>query len=220
MKTSNIIILGYLGVILTGLVVVFSISGYDTVNEENEQFRKKFPLSGFSTVIVEQGADLHLEKSDSNSISIEYIKDKKEPALMYKIQKDTLFVYGGLRTFVNAKEVNSIIGRKHFWLGIKGFENGDYRINLNGGVTRFRNEGLRDGTGINADIVLQDSARFEVHYLGIQSLHLHADNANMTVYNSFIKDLDAELKGYSSLSIPSPDKIRYTHESGCKINIY
>jgi hypothetical protein len=220
MKTSNIIILVYLGVILTGLVVVFSISGYDTVNEENEHLRKEFPLSGFSTVIVEQGADLHLEKSDSNSISIEYLKDKKVPALMYRIQKDTLFVYGGLRTFVNAKDVNTIVGRNHSWLGIKGFENGDYRINLTDGITRFRNDWLRDGTGINADIVLQDSAQLEVHYLGFKSLQLHADNGNMTVYNCYIKDFEAELKNNSYLSIPSPDKIRYTHESGSKINIY
>jgi hypothetical protein len=42
----------------------------------------------------------------------------------------------------------------------------------------------------------------------------------MTVYNCYIKDFEAELKNNSYLSIPSPDKIRYTHESGSKINIY
>lgn len=217
MRTSNKLILAYFILIVTSVTILYATSLNHDVNIDKDITDKKVNLQNFTTIVVENGADLHVEKSDSNILTIEIKKDMKIPERMYKIQNDTLYVYGGLRTFVKAKNVSTIDGRKHYWLGIKGYDKDNLKIRLSGGKTQLENDGLKSVAAMNLDLQLKDSATLEAMYIGFDTLKLSSVASKMEVYQSSIKVLKAELKHNSSLVIPSPDKMQYIHESGCKL---
>lgn len=219
MKTSNKLIIAYLILIVASVTVLCATSlQHDDIDKNIVE--KKILLKDFSAIVVEKNADLHLEKSDSNILTIEILKNQKIPSAMYRIKHDTLYVYGGLRTFVKAKNIGTIEGRKHYWLGIKGFYRGNLKIILSGGKTNMENEGLRSDAAVNLDMQLNDSALFESMYIGFDTLKIVSKSSKTEVFQSSVKVLDAALKENSTLNIPSPNEMHYTHESGCKIGIY
>lgn len=133
MKSSNKIIISFAAFVLAGMIILFAdAKQHNEVAQDNFIF-KEFKLPAFTVVVTENGADLHLDKSDKRMIKVEYIKNKPTPAKIYELKNDTLFVYGGLRTFVECPDVKAIVGNKPYWVGVNNFSPDTMTIKMNGG---------------------------------------------------------------------------------------
>src|ERR1035437_9189235 len=95
MKTSNIIITAFAILIVGGMLFLFADSKKHKEEEKNNISYKEYPLPSFKVIVAEEASDIHVDRSDSTVMRIEYIKGGKVPAKLYEVINDTLYVYYG-----------------------------------------------------------------------------------------------------------------------------
>jgi hypothetical protein len=141
MKKSNIILLAF-GLFLVGGMLTLYIDSVQHHNQTNQgtSMTKKVDLPAFSVIVAEKGSDLHIQQSDSNLLAIEYFKDNKIPSKLYTLSGDTLHVYAGLRLFVKCRNLHSVIGNSHKWVGINRFDAEVLHVKMHGGELNINNE--------------------------------------------------------------------------------
>ena len=197
MKTSNIIITAFAILIVSGMLFLFIDAKDHKKKMENNFTYKEFPLSAFKVVVAEKGSDLHIDRSDSTIIKVEFAIDKKTPSKLYKVSNDTLYVYGGLRMFVKCKNISAIIGNNPFWVGVFNINTDSLTIRMNGGKFVFNIYNVKNRTInqniFNIGIIANDSARIEIRNAILNNLTLRSDNAVIINYCN-TKHLNAKLK--------------------------
>ena len=204
MKASRIIIIAFCIFIVGGMLTLYIDAWQHKKKTDNSITRKEYVLPSFNVVVAEQGADLHLDYSNSNKIMVEYIKEKKTPAKLYTVSHDTLYVYKGLRLFAGCKNIRSIIGHKAFWMEISNFEPDSLTIKMTSGriycfndVTRIKKQYKKD---INVGIFATDSAYIELNNLNINRLTVRLNNAEVD-FNSGLNRLQAKLVNHADLRL-------------------
>jgi len=224
MKTSNIIITAFAILIVSSMLFLFIDAKDHKKKMENNFTYKEYPLHSFKVVVAEKGSDLHIDRSESTIIKIEFAKDKKKPSKLYKVSNDTLYVYGGLKMFVTCKNVTAIIGNKPFWVGVNNFAPDSLTIRMNGGQLAFNvyvektykiNQKL-----INLGIIANDSASIEIKNAILNNLTVRSDNAVVTNFCN-IKRLNAKLinkAGFISLDSIESSIIKKDISSQVQIN--
>ena len=196
MKTSTIIIVAFAIFIVGGMLFLF-VDAKDHKNKiENNLSFREFPLPAIKVVVAEKGSDLHIDRSDSSNIKIEYAKDKKTPSKLYTVSHDTLYVYSGLRMFVKCKNVVAIIGNKPFWIGVYNLTQDSLLVKMNGGQFFFNIDNERNHTInqniFNLGIIANDSARIEIGNAILNNLTVRSDNAAI-INHCNTKHLNAKL---------------------------
>lgn len=221
MKISNIIIIAFVVSILGSTIFLFA----DSKNHKNETrtdaVLKSSPLQSFSVIVAEDSSDIHLSQSGQNEITIEFLKDKVQKKQMYKLVNDTLYVYGGLRTFVTCKNMKSIILNKAFWVGVNGFNQDSLNINVNGGRIVFESNDVKMNIG-SMHLNVSDSASVEMYNnLAVDDMRVNAtEKANLRFFGEY-KSVDMKIKNMTELTFSShPLKLKLDRDESCKVNIY
>jgi len=217
MKTSRIIIVAFLTCIVAGMLALFATTKNHEKNSEKKVYNKEFVLPAFSVVVAEEGADLHINQSDSTIMTIEYIKDKKIPSKIYEVVNDTLHVYSGLRTFVKCKKINNIVVQKAFWVGVYKFTPDSLTIKASGGQLYYNNFGIEEKS-FNIGIVARDSAYVEVRNANGNNISVKSDNANVRLQCK-VKALSAKLINKASLNSNMPEIIKIERDSTSSVEI-
>ena len=185
MKTSNIIIIAFATFILAGMLILFVDSKQHKKKQKDAISFKEYALPAFSVVVAEKGSDVHFDKSDSTFIKVEYLREKTTPKKLYEVKNDTLYVYGGLRTFVKCPNFKSIIGNKPFWVGLKNFLPDTLTIKINGGRLNFNTYDFTktkvNQKPINLSVFATDSAYLNIQNLYLQDLSITLNNANIDI---------------------------------------
>jgi hypothetical protein len=198
MKTSNIIITAFAILLVGSMLFLFADTIKHTKDEIAKISFKEYPLSGFKVIVAEKGSDVNIVRSDTTSMRIEYITGKKVPAKMYEVINDTLFVYGGLRTFVKCDNITTVIGRHQWWFGVYKFTPELIKLRMTGGTATYSNEGI-EGKPFDIDLAACDSASIEIHNVNLRNLNVTADNAHVKL-NCHIQNIVGKVKNHSSLT--------------------
>jgi hypothetical protein len=206
MKTSNIIIIALASFIVAGMLILFVDAKLHIKNLKTNVSYKEFVLPAFSVIVAEKGSNLHLDQSDSTFIKVEYLKDKPVPKKMYKVSNDTLYVYGGLRTFVKCPIITSFIGNKPFWVGLNGFKQVHFlSIKMYGGKLNFNanksKHNLKNDIQklVNLEVIANDSAYLNIKNLKLQNLSIALNNAQIEM-NCPSKNATLKLENYARMS--------------------
>ena len=138
MKKSNIILIAF-AVFIVGSTLVLYIDGAKHKNDTPNKGFKEItyqPAPAFSVIVTEKDADVHIDFSDTAQIGVEFLGKKKDFSL-FRTQGDTLFVKGGLRTFVKCPKLTTLICRHSFWVGVSVYNADTLRANTAGGGLHF-----------------------------------------------------------------------------------
>jgi len=209
MKKSNITIIAFGLFLVGGMLALYVSSKYHNFEVDQELTKnKEILLPPFSVIVAEKGSDLHIEQSDTNKLTIEYFPDKKIPSKLYAVSGDTLHVYTGLRLFVKCRDLTTVIGKKHKWVGINDFLTDSLNIRMSGGEMYYNNERLNekyysdkvDPKLLNISIVGKDSAQINFNNLKIGNLSIKSDSSNMNLFCD-MKTINADLSHQSYLRI-------------------
>lgn len=221
MKTSNIIIIAFVVFILGSTIFLFADSKNHKNETRSDAVLKSSPLQNFSVVVAEESSDIHLNQATTNSIAVELLKDKVQNKQMYKLQNDTLYVYGGLRTFVDCKKLKSIIVNKAFWVGLNGFNQDSLNVNARGGRIVFESSDVKMNIG-SMHLNAIDSASVEMyHNLRVGDLRVDAtDNVNLSFLGMY-KSADVRIKEMTELTFNrAPLRFKLDRDENCKVNVY
>lgn len=185
MKTSNKIIIAFASFIVAGMLILFADAKQHQKKQKAAITFKEYALPAFSVVVAEKGSDIHFDKSDSTFIKVEYLKEKTTPKKLYEVKNDTLYVYGGLRTFVKCPNFKSLIGNKPFWVGLKNFLPDTLTIRIYGGRLNFNTYDFTKTKAIqkpiNLSVLATDSAYLNIKNLQLQNLTIALNNANIDI---------------------------------------
>lgn len=221
MKTSNIIIIAFVVFIIGSTIFLFADSKNHKDNEKQNTEMKSYPLTEFSVVVAEQGSDVHLDAATKNEMSVEFLNDKEIKKQMYKLKNDTLYVYGGLRTFVKCKKLKSIIVNKAFWVGLNGFKQDSLGINAVGGRIVFESNDTKMNIGA-MQLNVSDSASVEMYNdIAVGDLLVDAtDEANLRLLGVY-KSADIKIRKQTELTFNhAPLNFKLDRDENCKVNIY
>lgn len=221
MKISNIIITAYVVLVIGSLLVLFVDSKYHKENEHTNTEMKTYPLGNFSVVVAEQGSDVHLDQADSLKIEVEYIKNQPAPNQLYKLSNDTLYVFGGLRTFVKCKHVKSIISHKTYWLGVSNFSADSLQLDINGGHVYFSGEGDKNIEIKKLIVNASDTADIETYNLTSEKLVLKASSKCYLRFYGNYKSADVDIKEQTELQITKNImSLNLVKDDKSNINVY
>jgi len=199
MKTSNIIITAFAILLVGSMFFLFADTVKHTKDEIAKISFKEYPLAkNFKVIVAEKGSDVNIVRSGTTSMRIEYITGKKVPAKMYEVINDTLFVYGGLRTFVKCDNITTVIGKHQWWFGVYEFAPKSIKLRMTGGTATYSNEGLEEKP-FDIDLAACDSASIEIHNVNLRNLNVTGDNAHVKL-DCHIQNIVGKVKNHSSLT--------------------
>jgi hypothetical protein len=199
MKTSNIIITAFAILLVGSMFFLFADTVKHTKDEIDKISFKEYPLAKkFKVIVAEKGSDVNIVRSGTTSMRIEYITGKKVPAKMYEVINDTLFVYGGLRTFVKCDNITTVIGRHQWWFGVYEFAPELIKLRMTGGTATYSNEGIKEKP-FDIDLAACDSASIEIHNVNLRNLNITSDNAHVKL-DCHIQNIVGKVKNHSSLT--------------------
>ena len=198
MKTSNIIITAFAILLVGSMLFLFADAVKHTKDEIAKISFKEYPLAkNFKVIVAEKGSDVNIVRSGTTSMRIEYITGKKVPAKMYEVINDTLFVYGGLRSFVKCDNITTVIGKHQWWFGDYKFSPESMKLRLTGGTATYSNAGIEEKP-FDIDLAVSDSASIEIHNVNLRNLNVTADNAHVNL-NCHIQNVTGKIIKFSSL---------------------
>jgi len=199
MKISNIIITAFAIAVLTSMLVLFIDSKNHKKYVDPNIEMKTFLLSDFSVIVAEKGADVHINSSDTNSIKIEYLKNKVVKNKLYKQLNDTLFVYGGLRTFVKCSKLKGIRANKSFWMGVIQLKLDSLDVTISSGrLNFFANDSIKTEIK-NLVINATDSAFINTSNISVENFVLNAKDKTVCEFYGNYKHVDVKLSNNSTL---------------------
>lgn len=208
MKKSNIILIAF-AVFIVGSTLVLYIDGAKHKNDTPDKGFKEItyqPAPAFSVIVTEKDADVHIDFSDTAQIGVEFLGKKKDFSL-FSSRGDTLFVKGGLRTFVKCPKLTTLICRHSFWVGVSVYNADTLRINTAGGGLHFYtadNIDEENGVGkiVKPTLILRASDKAYVNlYKVLTKLQVHIADSSSVYSRLNIQSVDAQLKNKSSLRL-------------------
>lgn len=143
MKTSNKIFISFLIFLFGGITLLFIVSKYYKGGNNETNFAKlEKPLTPFSVVMAEPGANFILKSGKQNKIIQNYLKDAVPNFAPYEVRNDTLFVFSVKKInslqpyFVIVPEVfcvniKSITTKKNSEVRMDGFQSDTLNITMN-----------------------------------------------------------------------------------------
>ncbi|MFM2291069.1 MAG: hypothetical protein RIS29_882 [Bacteroidota bacterium] len=208
MKKSNIILIAF-AVFIVGSTLVLYIDGAKHKNDTPNKGFKAItyqPAPHFSVIVTEKDADVHIDFSDTVQIGVEFLGKKKDFSL-FRTQGDTLFIKGGLRTFVKCPKLTTLICRHSFWVGVSVYNADTLRVSTAGGQLYFYtadNINEENGVGkiVKPTLILQASNKANVDlYKVLTKLQVHIADSSSVYSRLNIQSVDAQLSKHSVLNL-------------------
>jgi len=221
MKISRIIIIAFAAFVLGSILILFIDSKKHKINEVTEAEMKSFALENFSVLVAEKSADIHVDYANSNKIVLDISKDKVLEKKMYRLSNDTLYVYGGVRTFIKCKKIKTIIGHNPYWMGVNSVGNDSLHLDIAGGQLIFNETGKHNMQLKSLAIHACDSAVIRAFGVSIDELRIDAkDKARLECYGHYTH-VDAQLSGKSELTFGNnPLSMAIKRDESSVINVY
>jgi len=196
MKTSNIIITAFAILIVGAVFFLFADSKKHKEEEKNMISYKEYILPSFKVIVAEVGSDIHVDRSDSNVMRVEYVKGVKTPRKLYEVTHDTLHVYNGFRMFIKCKQISQIVGKNHLWINVSHFEPDSLTVKVTRGRFVYNNDRDKKYTinkkDYNVSIIANDSAHVDLDNSKFGNLTIKSNNAFVNNYCE-TKHLNARL---------------------------
>ncbi|HLP05468.1 MAG TPA: hypothetical protein VK152_08575 [Paludibacter sp.] len=226
MKKSNIIIMAFSVFILASILVLFIFGKKHNDEEKINHISWDTQLSPFNVIVTEKGADVHIDYSDTARIGVEYL-DKKKNLKLFSVKGDTLFVKGGLRTFVKCPKLNALICKGSFWVGVSTYNSDTLKANIMGGRVNFYTADNIDeekgiGKIVKPVLVLHASQKSEVDiYKLLTKLEATISDSSSVNSRLLVENANANLYSNSTLQLsPSPSQSAVTRDSTSIFRIY
>lgn len=222
MKISRIIIIAFTVFVVGSLLVLYVDSKNHKNESRNDTVLRSSPLQDFSVLVAEDSSDIHLNQAATNTIAVEFLKDKVVKKQMYKLTNDTLYVYGGLRTFVDCKKVKSIIVHKTFWLGINSFQLDSLNLDVTGGQVLFTaNEKTKMSIGL-MHMNVRDTARIEMYNdVIIDDIYVNATDESYLGLTGKLKRANIIINNKAKLNLRGgPLSLKLERDESTIVNLY
>jgi len=220
MKKSTIIATSFATLVLASILVLYTDAKNHLNYKDPNIDMKTFPLTGFSVIVAGKGADVHVDYAKKNAIEVEYLKNKMVKKPLYKLRNDTLFVYGGLRTFVKISNLKSIRAHKTYWLGVGTFNLDSLRIDIAGGEIQFYGQDKFRSNIKNLTINASDSAKIIDSGTKIDKLTLQAGSDSDCRFWGECKHIEAKISDETVIQFyKSPISVKYEGDYTSKIKI-
>lgn len=218
MKTSNIIIIAFVVFMLGSTITLFVDAKNHKSAEKRNNINHSYPLPDFSVVVASDSADMHIEQANRCEVMVELIKDKQVPAHLYEVRNDTLFIKGGLRTFVKCEKIHSLIIDRAFWVGGHDLSRDSLSVNMRGGHLELYNFNVKSPVALR--MYLTDSATLEVSQMNLRCFDLTADYSKINL-NGKLHLVKATLSHKARLELNhAPEQIVMMRDTTSYINIY
>ena len=208
MKKSNIILIAFAGFIVGSTLLLF-IDGKKHKNDKPDKGFKEITYQqapAFSVIVTEKDADVHIDFSETAQIGVEFPGKKKDFSL-FRTQGDTLFVKGGLRTFVKCPKLTTLICRHSFWVGVSVYNADTLRANAAGGQLHFYTADNIDevkgiGKIVKPTLILRATDKANVNlYKALTKLQATITESSSVYSVLSVTSVDAQLSQHSVLSL-------------------
>ena len=205
MKPSNYIIVTFF-VFVVGCSLVLFISAWSH-KDDNNLTGREYSLDNvdINVIVAESEALVRIHTFDTNSISIHYPVNEREPENFYRVGNDTLYLSRMMlqnqesrRVDIYMKSIASVVAKN----------GSDIRI------TSFYSDRL----GINAE-----QAKIEIFNTSIDEVVIQANRSNISMYsNNKSTSIFAKLENESTLHINSKDigKIDVEKDESSRYSVY
>ncbi len=208
--------------VIGSLLVLYIDSKFHKEESGNNVVLKSYLLQEFSVLVAEEAADLHLSQGTSNTISVEFLKDEITKKQMYKLVNDTLYVYGGLRTFVDCKKVKSIIAHKTVWFEITKFQSDSLNLDVHGGKVTFSSNEKGELNIGKMRINATDTATVDVYSnVIVDAIRVNATNqTNVQLYGQY-KNAEIKIADNAKLVLNrTPLHLKLDRDESSDVTVY
>lgn len=228
MKKSNIILSAF-AVFIVGSTLLLFIDGKKHKNEVNDKGFKEITYRhtpDFKVIVTEEDADVHIDFSDTVQLGVEFLEHKKDFSIFHT-NGDTLFIKGGLRTFVKCPKLSKLECRNSKWVGVSVYNTDTVCVNIRGGEARFYtadNIDEQKGIGqIEKPVMILnacDHADVDLFKL-LTSLKINATSNSHIANRLAVKTIEARLQHNSELiSFKAPTQLSAQRDSTSSIKVY
>jgi|GEM_PF-3378704 hypothetical protein len=191
MKPSNYILVTFF-VFIVGCSLVLFISARSHKNDK-DLTNREYPLDdvNINVIVAESEALIRIHTSDTNSLSIYYPVNEREPENFYRVSNDTLYVSRMILQNQASRRVDIYI--RSILSSVVAKSNSDIRI------TSFFSDKLE----IYAEQALVDISNFTIDEMVIQTIH-----SNISIYSTTeTASVSAKLERESNLRINSAKNV-------------
>ena len=191
MKSSNYILVTFF-VFIVGCSLVLFISARSHKNDK-DLTNREYPLAdvNINVIVAESEALIRIHTSDTNSLSIHYPVNEREPENFYRISNDTLYVSRMILQSQASRRVDIYI--RSILSSVVAKSNSDIRI------TSFFSDKLE----IYAEQALVDISNITIDEIVIQAIH-----SNISIYSTTeTASVSAKLERKSNLRINSAKNV-------------
>lgn len=186
MKTSNKIFISFLIFLFGGITLLFIVSKYYKGGTfETNLAKLEKPLTPFSVVVAEPGANFVLKNGKQNKIIQNYLKDVAPNFAPYIVRNDTLFVYA-------VKQVHS--NKQEQWKG------GYFIIvpeifcgNIKSITTKKNSEVRMEDFQADTLSITMNKSRLDCRFVNISSISIQAKDSDIYLNGKNLEKLTVKL---------------------------
>lgn len=202
MKTNNKIFISFLIFLFGGITLLFIGSKYyKGLDDETNIAKLEKPLTPFSVVVAEPGANFILKSGKQNKIIQNYLKDAVPNFAPYEIRNDTLFVFSVKKA--QSKEAHFIIVPEVFCVNIKSI------------TTKKNSEVRMEDFQTDALSITMNKSRLQWTFDNISFVSIQAKDSDIYLGGKNINKLTVKL---DKTKISAVTKIRINILSGTIVN--
>lgn len=212
MKTSQYILLSFLGFIIATTLVLYA----DSIGKKNNSvFGETIPdknLEAFSVIVAENKANITIKNNSVNTMSALLFKtDSVFELPEYKIINDTLFVSKSgyaAKTIIKCHSVKTIVGRKNSNIYLDNYKSDSLSVNLDKSrITGWVKDKPMDFIAIKAHN--KSNMSLNLNHSSINQSKLKVDNSVVNFNNnkSALNKLSATLSSKANIRIIRPVKL-------------
>ena len=202
MKTNNKIFISFLIFLFGGITLLFIGSKYyKGLDDETNIAKLEKPVTPFSVVVAEPGANFILKSGKQNKIIQNYLKDAVPNFAPYEIRNDTLFVFSVKKA--QSKEAHFIIVPEVFCVNIKSI------------TTKKNSEVRMEDFQTDALSITMNKSRLQWTFDNISFVSIQAKDSDIYLGGKNINKLTVKL---DKTKISAVTKIRINILSGTIVN--
>ncbi|VBB45648.1 hypothetical protein TRIP_D310043 [uncultured Paludibacter sp.] len=206
MKKSNIILI-LLASFIIASILIFYINGKTHEGKIEMNAKNNFKvvnIADFTTLVANDGSDIHFIKSDTAKLKIELDDKKSLSKQLFEVKNDTLYVYKGARMFAYGNNLKSVVSKKAYWIGIHAYNTDSLKMNLQDGEVYINYGEGSTSTYKYIEIQSKDSAKIRITgNVSVEKMVLNTNSTNIQLYNGSFQTIVGMLENHSKLQCMS-----------------
>ena len=218
MKTSSYITISYFTFLFIGIFVLFTAAKIHSLNEPKVIWTwQEKPLSPFSVVVAEPGAEFSVQYDQSSRIGLSLQKGDTCSFPHFEILNDTIFVNSfnekvkQQSVIVFGPRIKTIQGKENSTIWLKQFGSDTLVVKLNKATFKhFPDNSQHNQFSLTLFAI---ESKIQLGTALIQTMELHLSKTEMTGQGTSVSNLTGDLNDHSTLSIGQMRKINLETDS-------